>query len=148
MTILFSISNPKIPKLCIFGPKFKDFYFYTKLCNKTNSIMLISNKTIAFSNFNPKTPKSGIFGPEFKDFYFCTNIWNKADLMVLISNMTMVFQIWCPKHANKAFLVQNLRIFTLAINFAFWKIRGYFRYDNSFFFKFQPKNTQIWQFWF
>ena len=33
MTILFSHSSPKTPKSGIFGTKFKDFYFCTKLCD-------------------------------------------------------------------------------------------------------------------
>ena len=95
--------------------------------------------TIAFSNSSPKIRKSGFFGSKFKYFYFRTNICNKANLRVLISNMTMAFQNCCPKHPNKAFLVPNLKFFLFAINFAFWKIRGYFKYCNSFFPNFSLK---------
>ena len=68
MTILFLNSSPKIPKSSIFGPKFKDFYFCTKLCNKTNSRIQISNMTKVFSSSTLKICKSGIFSPRFKDF--------------------------------------------------------------------------------
>ena len=34
MTIVFSNSSPKLTKSDVFGSKFKDFYFCTKLCNK------------------------------------------------------------------------------------------------------------------
>ena len=47
MTV-FSNSSPKIPKSGISGPKFKDFQFCNKLCNKTNSNTLISNMTNFF----------------------------------------------------------------------------------------------------
>ena len=89
--------------------------------------------TTVFSNFSPKIRKTSIFGPQFKDFCFCTNIWNETNLRALISNMTMVFQNCCPKHPNKAFLVPNLRILVFVWNFAFRKIRCYFKYGNSFF---------------
>ena len=48
------IPAPKIPKSGIFGPQFKDFYFFIKLCDKANSRTLISNMTISFSNCSPK----------------------------------------------------------------------------------------------
>ena len=48
MTIVFPSSILIIPKLEIFGPNFKDFYFYSKLCSLTNSRVLISNVTIVF----------------------------------------------------------------------------------------------------
>ena len=63
------------PKSGIFGPKFKDFYFCTKLWNTTNS--RISNMTIAFSNYSPKIPKVGILIPKFKDFYFAPTFATK-----------------------------------------------------------------------
>ena len=54
MIILFSNFDPKLHKSDIFGPKFHNFYFWTKLCKKTNSRALTSNMTIAFSNGCPK----------------------------------------------------------------------------------------------
>ena len=61
MAILFSNSSPKILKSGIFGPKLKEFYFSTKLCNKANSRRLVSNMTIAFSNSSLNTCKLGVF---------------------------------------------------------------------------------------
>ena len=61
MAILFSNSSPKILKSGIFGPKLKEFYFCTKLCNKANSRRLVSNMTIAFSNSSLNTYKLGVF---------------------------------------------------------------------------------------
>ena len=72
--ILFSIFSPKIPKLSIFGRKFKDFHFWIKLCNQTNSKALISNTTSAFLKFLSKAPKWVNFGPRFNDFHFCTKL--------------------------------------------------------------------------
>ena len=109
----FSNCSPKIPKQGIFGPKFKDFYFCTKLCNKTNSRTMIWNMTVIFLNSSPKIHKSDILGPKFKDFYFCTKPCNQKNLRALISNITMAFSnsnpkipkwsIFCPKY--KYFLI-------------------------------------------
>ena len=57
LVILFSNSSLKISQEGIFGPKFKNLHFYTKLCNTTNSRALISNMTKVFSKLQPKTPK-------------------------------------------------------------------------------------------
>ena len=49
MIILFSNSNPKIPKQSIFGPKLKKFYLAPGFAvAKTNSAALISIMTIEF----------------------------------------------------------------------------------------------------
>ena len=40
----------------IFGPKYKDFYFFDQLCVLTDSSVLISNTAIVFSSFNLKIP--------------------------------------------------------------------------------------------
>ena len=122
MTIVFQNFNPKISKSSIFGLKFKDFYFCTKLCNnKTNSRTQISNMTIAFLNSTPKTRKSSIFGSEFKDFCFAPNvairqIWGRW------------FQIWqclcripVRKYPNKAVFVLNVRIFYFCVNLCILK---------------------------
>ena len=61
MAILFSNSGPKILKSGIFGPKLKEFYFCTKLCNKANSRRLVSNMTIAFSNSSLNICRLGVF---------------------------------------------------------------------------------------
>ena len=61
MTIVFSNYSPKIHKLGIFVPKFKDFFLYqtTKLNKFEGKISrdLISNMTMAFLNFSPKICK-------------------------------------------------------------------------------------------
>ena len=125
MTILFSNSSPKIPKSGMFGPRFKHFYFCTKLCSKANSRVLISNMTILFSNSSPKIPESRIFGPKFKDFCFCTKLYYKTDSRMLISNSRIFFQIPVQKYSNKAFLVLNLGIFLFFLqNIAIRQIRG------------------------
>ena len=72
MTILFSNSSPNLPKSGIFGPKLKECYFCTKLCNKTNSRTQTSNMTIVFSNSSPKIRRSDIFSPKFRHFCFFT----------------------------------------------------------------------------
>ena len=141
--MLFSISSPKIPKYDIFGLKFKDFYFCTKLCNKSNSRALTSNMTILFQNCYPKHPNKAFLVPNLKIYifmkrffyflqkccpkhpdnlflipnlrtYFCTKLCNTTNSRALISNMTIFFKKSCPKHPNKTFLVLNLRIFTFA----------------------------------
>ena len=77
ITIVFSNFNPELPKSCIFGLKFKDFHFCTKLCYKFQGAD--SKYVKIFSRPLPKTPESGIFGPRFKDFHFCTKLcfWKK-----------------------------------------------------------------------
>ena len=118
MTKLFSNSSSKIPKREIFGPKFKNFYFCTKLCSKTNSRALISNMTLVFTNSTPKILKSGIFGPKFKDFSFCTRLCNNANSRVLISNMTMFsFKIATQNTQIRHFF--KFKNFIFALNFAF-----------------------------
>ena len=143
MTILFSNSGPKIPKQDIFGPKFRRFCFFTKVCNQTNLRVLISNMSIVFSNSSPKIRKSDVFGYNFKDFYFCTKLCNNAHSRALISNTTMVFQNCCPKQLIKASLVPKLKIFIFYQTLQLDKFEGFdFKYDNGFF-EFQPENTQL-----
>ena len=74
MTKLFSNSSSKIPKWGNFGPKFKDFYFCSKLYNKINSKALSSILIIVFWISSPNISKSSLFGPKFKDFYFSTKL--------------------------------------------------------------------------
>ena len=49
--------QPNTTQIRPFGPKFKDFYFFTKLCVLTNLRVFISNMTIVFSNCSPNTHK-------------------------------------------------------------------------------------------
>ena len=100
MTILISNSSSKIPKSRIFGPRFRDFYFYTKLCNKTISRELISNMTILFSKSSSKIPELRFFGCKFKDFYFSTNFYCKANSRKLISNMRIFVFKFQPKNTQ------------------------------------------------
>ena len=105
----FQIPAQKYPDQAFLAPNFRIF-ICIKLCKKTNSRMLISNKTKIFSNSSPKIPKSGIFGPKIKDFYFCTRLCNKINSGTQISNMTMTFSNSSPK---------------IPRIFAYWKIQGY-----------------------
>ena len=112
-------------------PNLRTFIFCTKLNNKTNLRMEISNLRTIFSNSIRKIRKSGFFGPKFKDFYFSHETL-QADSRELIANMAMVFQGCCPKHPNKAFLVHDFEILIFAWNFAIKQTRG--------------RWLQIWQF--
>ena len=89
--------------------------------------------------------KSGIFDAKFKDFDFYMKLCNKRNSRALTSNMSIVFQNGCPKHPNKAFLVQELKIYIFASDLAFLlleKFKGVnFKYDINFF-KFQTRDTQ------
>ena len=114
---------PKNTKSIISGPTFKDFYFYTKLCNKTNSRTLISNMTKKFSNFSPKIPKSGIFSPKLKDFYFCTKRCNKTNSRMQISNMTIVFSNSTPIIRKSDIFGPKFKDFYFALNVAIRQIR-------------------------
>ena len=67
-------SQPKIPKLHIFGPNLDIFVFSRNFCNQKNSRVLISNMAILFSDFSPKIPKQGIFGPNFGIFIFAQSL--------------------------------------------------------------------------
>ena len=113
MTILFSNSNPKIPKSGIFDPKFKDFYFCTKLDVKTNFRTLASNMTKIFSNSSPKIWKSGTFGPRFKNFYFLHQTLQKNKFKDADCKCENVFSAYLPKDPNRAFLISSLIFFVL-----------------------------------
>ena len=116
MTILFSNSSPKIPKSGIFGSKFKDFYFCTKLCYKTNSRTLISDMTI----FQPKNTQIRNFWSQLQAFLFFHEI------------------LQLDKFEGADFKCDN-SCFEIPIQQDRFKD---FKYDNSIF-KLQPKNTQI-----
>ena len=73
ITIVFSNFNPELPKSCIFGLKFKDFHFCTKLCNKTNSRVLIPNTTKFFQNHCPKHPNEAFLVLDLRIFIFAQN---------------------------------------------------------------------------
>ena len=74
MTIVFSNFSPKRPKLVIFGPKFKDFCFCTKLYYKTNSRALITKSTIVFQNCSPKHPSKAFLVLNLIILFFVQNL--------------------------------------------------------------------------
>ena len=73
MTMVFSNFSPKISKSGVFGPKFKDFYFRTKLCSKENSRPLISNMTKDIQNCCPKHSIKAFLVSNLKNFIFASN---------------------------------------------------------------------------
>ena len=146
--ILFSNSSPKKPKQRIFGLKFKDFCFRTKLCNKINSRALILNTTLVFQNCCPKHLNKAFLVLNLRILIFAQNFAIRQIRGHWFQIWQQLFKIPAQKYTNKVLLVPNLRIFNFARNFVFWKIRDCLKYNNSFFFKCQPKNTQIRQFWF
>ena len=79
MTILFSNFSPKIPKSGMFGPRFQDFYFCTKLCNKTNSKVLISNMRIFSQIPAQKYSNKAILVPNLGIFVFSQNFVIRHD---------------------------------------------------------------------
>ena len=140
MTTVLSNSSPKILKYGIFGPKFKDFYFCTKLCNNTNSRMLIWNTAIIFSNSSPKINKLDIFGTKFKDFYFVSNFSIRQIRGCWFQIWQWLFRILARKYSNKAFFVLNVSIFLILHEFRILKnSRVLIRKTATVFFKFQPK---------
>ena len=94
IAIVFLNFSPKTPKLETLGAKFKDFCFYTKLCYKTNSRLLITKRTTVFQNTQIR-----LFGSKFKNSKFCMKLCNWTNWRVLITNMTIVLKhSKRPKH--------------------------------------------------
>ena len=118
-------------KESIFGPKFKKFCFYKKLCYWTNLRTLILNKKKTFSNFSPENSQLRLFW-YFRHFCFCKKYCH------LRKNWVPWFQICSfrksfyvvlqylrncsPKHPNKIFFVPNLRIYIFPSNFVITKM--------------------------
>ena len=86
------------------GPKFKDFYFWAKLCILTNLRRLFSDiYQMNYEKYSPNMLKQSIFGTKFELFCFAwffpssklfllwMKLWNFKRSRVLISNMTVVF---------------------------------------------------------
>ena len=69
----FSNSSLKTRKSANFGPKVKDFYFHTKLCNKANLRALIANVTMVFQNCCPKHPNKSFLVLNLRIFIFALN---------------------------------------------------------------------------
>ena len=63
--------HPKNAKTRHFWSKFKKFYMCTKVCNHTNSRVMISNMKKLFSNSSLKINQSDIFGPKSLDLFVC-----------------------------------------------------------------------------
>ena len=96
-----------------FQPKitrFKDFYFWTKLCNKTNSRTLIWNMKITFSNSIPKTRKLGVLGPKYKDLNFAPNfaVWRPW-----LPIWQWLFRILVRKYPNKTIFCPKCKYFLI-----------------------------------
>ena len=90
----FQIPAKKIPKWRVFSPKYKDFYFRTKLLFWQNWRVLISNMTMAFSNLSPNNqipPQKSKFCTKCKYFYFCKRFRIMKNLRIQIFRMTIVF---------------------------------------------------------
>ena len=92
MTKSFSNSSTKIRKLGIFGPKFEDFCFCTKLCYKTNYRVMITKMTIDFQSCSPKHTNKATM-----------KLCNQRNWRALITNMTIVFENSSPKTQQSNF---------------------------------------------
>ena len=157
MAILFSNSSLKIPKLGIFGPKFKDFYFYTEFCNKDNSRTLISSMSILFSNFSPKILKFDVFGQRHQNKAFSALNLEILFLRKILQldkfeganfryeNSFLKFQ---PENTQIRHFWSKMQAFSLFHEILqLGKSEGAdSKYDNIIF-KFQPKTTQVRLFW-
>ena len=73
MIIVFSNFIQDTPKLGISGPKFKGFYFCTKLYYKTNWKTFVTKNTIVFQNYSPKHPNKVFFVPNLGILVFARN---------------------------------------------------------------------------
>ena len=121
-----------------------EFYFRTKLCNKTNSRMLIWNLTIIFSNSSPKIHKLGIFGPKFTDFYFARNLAIRQIWGRWFQIWEWLFRILAQKYPNEAFFVLNVSIFLVLHELRILKkSRLLIRKMAIVFFQIPAKRTQI-----
>ena len=72
MTIDFQSYIPKKKEDPV-GPKFKDFYFCTKLCTWTISRMLISNMVVFFSVSKFQSQKMHLWSQNLRIFTFIRN---------------------------------------------------------------------------
>ena len=86
------------PKIRYFCPKFKDFYFWTKLCNEANSRVLISNMKMIFQSCDPKYLIKTFL--KFKIFYFYTKL-AKFDKL---EGVDFKYDNFCTKYAYFLFL--------------------------------------------
>ena len=147
------------------------FCFSAKICNYTNSRVVISNMSIFFSNFSPKVLKSVIFVSEFRHFYLFTKFWNYtfcprfryfniSQYFPIRQIQVFWFEIWkkfflklLAKNRKKIFVPKNteirqlwyhiwaLSLFHNTLELFAFKITD-FNYDNSFFFNSRPKRPK------
>ena len=110
-SILCSNSNQKIPKEGIFSPKFNDFYFCTKLCNKVYSRVLISNMTMVFQSCCLKHPIKTILVLNLRIFIFASKFAIRQIGGCLFPIWQSIFRIPNQKYPNKAFFVLNVSNF-------------------------------------
>ena len=89
------------PKSDISGPRFRDLYFCSNLCNKANLRGLISNMTKLFWISSPKTPKL--------EFWFQVHRFVFKGVNYKYDNG--FFLNSSPETYKKNFLVLNLNIF-------------------------------------
>ena len=143
MTIIFSNSGPKLRKSGSFRPKFKEFYFCTKLCNKANSRALIWNTKMAFQNCYSKHPNKAFLVTNLRILIFCSELCNQTNWRALITNMTIVLQHSSSKTQIERFWSQVYLFFCLFSMklYSFSKLRILIKNLTIFLIKLQPKNT-------
>ena len=138
--------------------------FWTKLCNSTNSKVLISNLKKIFFKF---WPKSKVFLSKSKIKHF----WSQVESSFVL-NETLQFhkfegadfkydnsflKIAARKYTNKTILISNLKFFCFCETFKsadFKYVNSFFFFSNSalkhprFFFARNFAVSQIWACWF
>ena len=94
----------------MFGKKFGYLCFFTKVCNQTNLMVVISNMIILLSNSSPKVHKSHIFDSKFMHSFFREvfqiDKFEGDDLKFGNS----IFKSLALKSANRPLFVKNTQI--------------------------------------
>ena len=150
--------QPKNSQIRHFGPKARDFDFFAKFFNLTNSKLLISNMTKVFFKILVQKYQNRVFlfkNTQIRPFWFQFQTFSLFHDILQLDK----FEGADFKYGNIAFKFQpkntQIRHFWSRIQaFLFFreilqidKFEGAdIKYDYSFF-KFQPKNTQIRHFW-
>ena len=126
MTMIISSSSPKIRKSGIFGPKFKVFCFWIKLCNKANSRALIPDTTMVFQNRCPKHPIKTFLVPNLRFLIFARNFVQSDKLEGVDYQYDNNFSIFQPKDPNSTFYGPKFTIifFRFGWKFIIWRIQG------------------------
>ena len=95
-----------------------------------------------------KCPNKAFVVPIMTISFSCKKIHISENSIELISHIAIVFfKTLAKAHQYKAFLVLNLFFFIFGRKFALWLIRGCWFQIWQQFSKFQPKDTQLRQFW-